>query len=126
MIGIIEDTRHGVLVLVVEGEIARADYEAAVAAAARMLEVRDRIDIVEIVHDSARAPLDTCHYDLAARLVPGPGARPFIRRAAVISSPGQSSPIMPMFAPYCLGAIRCFPESGLKEARNWVREPDPD
>ena len=112
------DEDAGVIDLIVDGAITRADYEALIPVLEAQIAKHGKLRVVETVRKLG--PIDWSFGWQDVKWVAG--HRDKVARAAVISDHGWVGPISRAAAALISGEMRVFPESQGGAARAWVRE----
>jgi len=111
-----EDT--GVIDLIVDGAITRADYEALIPVLNAQIARHGKLRVVETVRKLG--PIDWSLWWQDVKWVAD--HRDKVARAAVVTDHGWIGPITRAAAALFSGEMRVFPESQGGAARAWVRE----
>ena len=112
------DDAAGVIDLIVDGAITRADYERLVPVLDAQVARHDKLRVVETVRKIG--PIDwSLWWQDVAWVVKN---RDSLARCAVVTDHGWIGPITRASAALFSGEMRVFPESQADAARAWVRE----
>ncbi|MDE2410856.1 MAG: STAS/SEC14 domain-containing protein [Sphingomonadales bacterium] len=120
MLKIETDEAARLLVLTVDGEIHRADYETTVDTVDDMLTRHDKLNVIEIVRAIGWVDFDVWWRDLVFHLT----HRNWLDRVAVVSDAGWVGPVTRFFAPLYPAEIRTFSLDDLEEAKQWAKVGD--
>ena len=112
------DEATGVIDLIVDGAITRADYESLIPALDAQIAKHGKLRVVETVRELR--PIDPSLWWEDVKWVVQ--HRKAIGRAAVVTDHGWIGPITRAAAALFSGEMRVFPESQGEAARTWVRE----
>ncbi|WP_066589675.1 STAS/SEC14 domain-containing protein [Sphingomonas pruni] len=112
------DEATGVIDLIVDGAITRADYEALIPVLDAQIAKYGKLRVVETVRELG--PIDPSLWWEDLKWVIQ--HRKAIGRAAVVTDHGWIGPITRAAAALFSGEMRVFPESQGEAARTWVRE----
>jgi hypothetical protein len=118
MLAIKSDPTCALLEMVVDGPVARDDYQAAVEAVDALLKTYRHINVVEVVRNTGWVAPDVWWADFMFHLT----HHNFLHRVAVVSDKGWVAPMTRFFAPFYPAEVRTFAESELEEARAWASE----
>lgn len=117
MLTIEADGAAGLIELTVDGVVNRADFEAATAAIDKLLESRDKLNVVEVVRKIGWIEFGVWWRDAVFHLT----HRHWLHRVAVVSDSGWIGPLTRFLAPLYPAEIPTFALDGLDEARKWAR-----
>lgn len=112
------DEQAGVVDLLVDGEVTRADYEALIPVLEAQIAKHGKLRVVETVRKLG--PIDWSLWWEDLKWVVQ--HRDKMARAAVVTDHGWIGPITRASAALFSGEMRVFPESQAEAARAWVRE----
>ncbi len=112
------DDEAGVLELIVDGAITRADFEVIIPALEAQIAKHGKLRVIETIRKLG--PIDWSLWLEDVKWVVA--HRDKLARAAVITDHGWIGPITRASAMLLSGDMRVFPESRADEARAWVRE----
>ena len=112
------DEQAGVVDLLVDGEVTRADYEALIPVLEAQIAKHGKLRVVETVRKLGPIDWSLWWQDLkwAAQ------HRDKMARAAVVTDHGWIGPITRAAGALFPGEMRVFPEKEAEVARAWVRE----
>jgi len=112
------DEDSGVIDIMVDGEITRADYEKLVPILDAQIEKRGKLKVVETVRKVG--PIDWSLWWLDLKWVMD--NRNKLARCAVVTDHGWIGPVTRAAAALFSGEMRVFTEAEGGKARSWVRE----
>ena len=112
------DEDAGVIDLIVDGAITRADYEKIVPVLEAQIARHGKLRVVETVRKLGPVDLSLWWEDLKWVVQ----HRDAVGRAAVITDHGWIGPVTRAASALFSGEMRVFPEAKGDEARTWVRE----
>lgn len=118
MLQIATDAAAGVIEITVDGDIARADFEAAVQAIEALAAKHERVNAVEVIHRIGKMSPGLWWRDLNYSV----SHLDKFGRCAVVTDKGWIGPLARFFAAFTHLEIRTFPLAELEAARAWVRE----
>ncbi|MCL2725742.1 MAG: STAS/SEC14 domain-containing protein [Polyangiaceae bacterium] len=118
MLELTTDKTAGVLEVTVDGDIDRADFEAAVKAIDELIAQHPRIKAVEVVRRIGKISPGLWWRDLNYTF----SHLNKFGRCAVVTDKGWIGPLARFFAAVSHMEIRTFPMTDLEGARAWVRE----
>ena len=112
------DEDAGVVDIMVDGEITRADYEKLVPVLEAQIEKHGKLKVVETVRKVGPVDWSLWWHDLKWVV----GHRDKLARCAVVTDHGWIGPVTRASAALFSGEMRVFPEAEGGKARAWVRE----
>lgn len=112
------DEETGVIDLLVDGEMTRADYEGLIPVLEAQIARHGKLRVVETVRQLG--PIDWSLWWQDVKWVAD--HRDKVARAAVVTDHGWIGPVTRAAAALFSGEMRVFPESQASAARQWVRE----
>jgi hypothetical protein len=117
MLELATDQEAGVIEITVDGDITRADFEAAVEAIEALLAKHDRVNAVEVIRRIGSMSPGLWWRDLNYSF----SHLDKFGRCAVVTDKGWIGPLARFFAAFTRMEIRTFPPSELDAARFWAR-----
>jgi len=121
MLELATDPAAGVIEITVDGDISRADFEAAVQAIETLVARHGRVNAVEVIRRIGTMPPSLWWRDLSYSV----SHLDKFGRCAVVTDKGWIGPLARFFAAFTHVEIRTFPPDELEAARLWARETPP-
>jgi hypothetical protein len=121
MLELATDPAAGVIEITVDGDITRADFEAAVQAIEPLIARHGRVNAVEVIKRIGTMPPSLWWRDVSYSF----SHLDKFGRCAVVTDKGWIGPLARFFAAFTHVEIRTFTPGELEAARSWVREAPP-